>query len=74
MQRHNNHVYSPDTLEMLYRVLNECMSTVEGAMGDKERMEVRIRLAQALLTAIESGERSPSTLKVIGFKRLFKFP
>ena len=64
MQSTKDHVYRPETLAMLYRVLDECLLTVGAGVDEDMQMSLRIRLAQVL----PSGERSPSTLKVIALE------
>ena len=61
----NDHIYSPETLAMLYRVLDECLRTIGADVAEDIQMSLRIRLAQVLLARVAAGETSPSTLKVI---------
>jgi hypothetical protein len=60
-----NGVHSPETLVMLHRVLEESFNTIVGPdqVNDSGwQQDVRIRLAQVILTAYDHGVRDPERL------------
>jgi hypothetical protein len=59
--------YPPETLAMMYRVLDECVdSLVDGHKLDPSTLDgIRLRFAQLILGAVADGENDPETLKRI---------
>jgi hypothetical protein len=58
--------YPPETLTMMYRVLDECVGIEFGGQlaPDPIMVEgVRMRFAQIILTAVAEGEIDPIALK-----------
>ena len=63
-----NQNYTPDTLSMMYRVLDECVAIVlEGQpVPDLATLQgIRNRFARIILGAVADGELDPETLKQI---------
>jgi hypothetical protein len=61
-----NGVYAPDTLIMLCRVLDESFRAIIDFgpfRNDAWQAEVRIRLAQVILSRYQSGEADPAMLR-----------
>ena len=59
--------YSPETLAMMHRVLDECVdSLVDGHKPDPSTLNgIRLRFAQLILSAVADGENDPESLKLI---------
>ena len=63
-----NQNYPPDTLSMMYRVLDECVAIVlEGQpVPDPAMLQgIRNRFARIILGAVADGELDPEALKQI---------
>ena len=63
-----NQNYPPDTLSMMYRVLDECVAIVlEGQpVPDPAMLQgIRNRFARIILGAVADGELNPEALKQI---------
>ena len=63
-----NQNYPPDTLSMMYRVLDECVAIVlEGQpVPDPATLQgIRNRFARIILGAVADGELDPEALKQI---------
>jgi hypothetical protein len=69
--------YDPDTLAMLYRVLDDAFHRVVSggqASDDAKGKIIREKLARSLIRAYENGERDPellATIAVNSFQREF---
>jgi hypothetical protein len=66
-------VYSPDTLEMLFRVFNETflLALEERApLDDPEEDTLRRQLGQIIMEAYAEGEDDPEMLKRLALIRL----
>ena len=63
-----NQNYPPDTLSMMYRVLDECVAIVLEAqpVPDPATLQgIRNRFARIILGAVADGELDPEALKQI---------
>jgi hypothetical protein len=62
-----NEHYPPETLAMMYRVLDECVAEIVGtqAIDQITLGGIRMRCAQILLGAVAEGEQDPERLKHI---------
>jgi hypothetical protein len=63
--------FAPETLAMMYRVLDECMETlIDGHQPDPATLKgIRFRLAQLILAAVTDGEKDPEALKLIALQK-----
>jgi hypothetical protein len=59
--------YPPETLAMMYRVLDECVAVlIDGHPPDRAIHEgMRTRLARIILGAVAAGETDPVAIKQI---------
>jgi hypothetical protein len=61
-------ITDPQTLEMLYCVLDESLAAIVKARPPPDpgvEMDIRIRLAETIMQALEAGEVDPVKLKQI---------
>jgi len=66
------HLYPPEDLSMMYRVLDDCVATVVGGQ-DLDTItlgRIHMRCAQLILGAVAEGERNPEALKRTVLKKL----
>ena len=66
------HLYPPEEVSLMYRVLDHCVTAVVGGQNlDAITLgEIHMRCAQIILGAVAEGERNPEALKQIVLKRL----
>jgi hypothetical protein len=62
-----NEPYPPETLAIMYRVLDECVADIVGGQAvDEIRLRgISMQCAQILLGAVAQGEQDPERLKLI---------
>jgi hypothetical protein len=71
--RHLTQLHSPDTLEMLFRVLDEAFLLAleeRDPLDDPEEDALRQKLGQIILDAYTEGEDDPEMLKRLALVRL----
>jgi hypothetical protein len=64
--------YPPETLAMMYRVLDECVAEIVGGQAvDQIRLGgISMQCAQILLGAVAEGEQDPERLKHIVLQKV----
>jgi hypothetical protein len=70
-------ITDPQTLEVLYRVLDESLAVIVTARPPPDpgvEMEIRIRLAEIIMGGLQGGEVDPVRLKQIAVRAFAPTP